>query len=158
MLSASLRSEIGGVLYQAEMGISGVALPPDPIQGLPSYRAALAKFDALPEIRVLFDNGAGKGPLGNGSPVTPTRDSWRPSQRFPIPGTRARSWYLGPHGSLAARAPAGAAPIASPGTRARVPRPTGQSVRGRERSRRRLDRVAGLPLDPTTRPAPLPRT
>ncbi len=104
VISASLRSEIGGVLYQAEMGISGVALPPDPIQGLPSYRGALAKFDALPEIRVMFDNGAGKGPLGNGKPGDPYPGFVATFKRFPIPGTRARSWYLGPHGSLAARA------------------------------------------------------
>jgi len=100
VLSPVLRSEIGGVLYEAEMGISGVTLPPDPIQGQPSYRAALRTFDAQPEVRVMFDNGAGKGPLGNGRPGDPYPAFQAGFRSFPIPGTRARSWYLGAGGAL----------------------------------------------------------
>ena len=48
---------------------------------------------------MLFDNGAG----GAGARVTRTRAS-RPSfSRFPIPGTQARSWYLGSGGTLSRR-------------------------------------------------------
>jgi hypothetical protein len=104
-LSPTLRSAIGGVLYQTEMGISGIALPPDPIQGLPSYRAALRKFDAQPSVRVMFDNGAGKGPLGNGRAGDPYPAFQAGFRSFPIPGTRARSWYLGTGGTLAGSAP-----------------------------------------------------
>ena len=105
VLSPTLRAEIGGLLYQTEMDIPGIALPPDPVQGLSSYRAALTKFDAEPEVRVMFDNGAGKGPLGDGRPGDPYPGFQVGFKSFPVPGTRARSWYLGTRGSMAAAAP-----------------------------------------------------
>ena len=40
-------------------GSRGVTLPPDPIQLQPTYAGALAAFEQLPPVRVLFDNGAG---------------------------------------------------------------------------------------------------
>ncbi|HLJ99575.1 MAG TPA: CocE/NonD family hydrolase [Streptosporangiaceae bacterium] len=82
------------ILYQAAFGIGGVTLPADPIQSEPSYGAALAAFEAQPEIRILFDNGAGAQP---GYPYPGFEASF---SRFPVPGTRAVSWYLGPQGSL----------------------------------------------------------
>ncbi|MEA2419897.1 MAG: uncharacterized protein QOE60_2103 [Thermoleophilaceae bacterium] len=89
------------VIYQEAMGITGVTLPPDPIQLQPTYAGALAAFEQLPSIRVLFDNGAGG--LQPGHPVPGFERSW-PS--FPIPGTTARSWFLAPGGALGASAPA----------------------------------------------------
>ncbi len=89
------------VIYQEAMGITGVTLPPDPIQLQPTYATALAAFEKLPPIRVLFDNGAGG--LQPGHPVPAFEQSW-PS--FPIPGTTGRSWYLGSGGSLADAPPA----------------------------------------------------
>jgi predicted acyl esterase len=91
------------VIYQEAMGITGVTLPPDPIQLQPTYATALAAFEAQPSIRVLFDNGAGGAQPGH--PVPGFEHSW-PS--FPIPGTTARSWYLGPNGALGDSQPAGA--------------------------------------------------
>src|SRR3954454_22009006 len=82
------------VIYQAAMGIPGVTLPPDPIQLQPTYAGALAAFEQLPSIRVLFDNGAG-GPQA-GRPAPGFEQSW-PS--FPIPGAAARAWYLAPGGA-----------------------------------------------------------
>ena len=72
------------------MGVPGVTLParPDPGPARPT-QAALAAFEALPPVRVLFDNGAG------GAPGTPYPGFERRFNRFPIPGTRARSWYFG---------------------------------------------------------------
>ena len=46
-------------IYQTVQGVDGVTLPADPLQGLPSYGAALAAFERLPQVRILFDNGAG---------------------------------------------------------------------------------------------------
>ena len=49
-------------IYQAAMGLpqsDADTLPSDPIQQEPTYQSALAAFEALPAIRVLFDNGAG---------------------------------------------------------------------------------------------------
>jgi predicted acyl esterase len=81
-------------VFAAAMGIPGVTLPDDPIQAQPSYAAALAAFEALPSVRILFDNGAGAAP---GAPVAGFEQSFA---RFPLPGTQARSWYLGPGGTL----------------------------------------------------------
>ena len=77
------------------MGVSGVTLPADPIQSQPGYSSALRAFQALPEIRVMFDNGAG-GPR----PGMPYRAFERSFARFPVPGTHAVSWYLGAGGRL----------------------------------------------------------
>jgi predicted acyl esterase len=71
-----------------------VTLPDDPIQAQPSYTAALEAFERLPAVRILFDNGAGAAP---GAPVSGFEQSFA---RFPLPGTQARSWYLGPNGTL----------------------------------------------------------
>jgi len=82
-------------IFQAAQGVKGVTLPPDPLQGLPSYGAALAAFQRLPQVRILFDNGAGSSTPGN--PIPGFEQSF---SRFPIPGTTARSWYLEAGGLL----------------------------------------------------------
>jgi hypothetical protein len=90
-------------IYQAALGLpegDEVTLPPDPIQEQPTYETALAAFEALPEIRVLFDNGAGTSPTGNTTPGNPYPAFEQSFSAFPIPGTTARSWYLGPEGAL----------------------------------------------------------
>jgi uncharacterized protein len=79
-------------------------MPPDPIQLLPTYALAKTAFEQLPQVRVLFDNGAG-GPQP-GYPSPGFEQSW-PS--FPIPGTTARTWYLGSGGAL------GSVPSPGPG-------------------------------------------
>ena len=90
-------------LYATALGVNGVTLPDDPIQHEPTYAAALAAFQRLPPVRVLFDNGAGSATPG--SPVPGFEHSF---SRFPVPGTQARSWYLGPVGHPGRR-PAGQA-------------------------------------------------
>jgi uncharacterized protein len=92
------------VVYKEAMGLPEndvVTLPPDPIQQQPTYESALAAFEALPQVRVLFDNGAGTAPPGGttaaGNPY-PGFEQTFPA--LPVPGTVARSWYLGPNGTL----------------------------------------------------------
>jgi hypothetical protein len=91
------------VIYDEAMGLPKtdlITLPSDPIQEKLTYESALSAFEALPQIRVLFDNGAGKSPLGTttaGDPYPGFEDSF---SEFPIPGTKARTWYLGPDGAL----------------------------------------------------------
>src|SRR5439155_6962183 len=87
------------LVFQAAMGISGLTLPPDPIQQQPSYDAALTAFEQLPPVRILFDNGAGRNP---GEPYPGFEQSF---PTFPVPGTKAQSWWLAPHGALVARRP-----------------------------------------------------
>jgi uncharacterized protein len=98
-LSAAVHA-LAPTLYQTAMGIKGLTLPADPIQQSPTYAAALAAFQRLPSVRILFDNGAG-GPAP-GDPYPGFEASF---SRFPIPGTRARSWYLGKGGTMSAAKP-----------------------------------------------------
>jgi hypothetical protein len=87
------------VIYQSAMGINGVTLPADPIQQQPTYDGALAAFEQLPSIRVLFDSGAGQSA---GYPYPGFEQSF---SKLPVPGTRARSWYLAARGALAGAPP-----------------------------------------------------
>jgi predicted acyl esterase len=101
------------VIYQSAMGLPQtdvVTLPPDPIQAVPDYQSALSAFKALPEIRVLFENGAGTSPTGNKTPGDPYPTFEQSFSAFPIPGTTAQTWYFGPGGTLSS------APPTSPGT------------------------------------------
>ncbi|HMJ35525.1 MAG TPA: CocE/NonD family hydrolase [Baekduia sp.] len=90
-------------IFATAMGVPGVQLPDDPIQGRAGYADAKAAFEALPPVRILFDNGAGGATAG--APVAGFEQSFA---RFPLPGTRAQSWYLGAGGALTDAAPAGA--------------------------------------------------
>ena len=90
------------VIYGAAFGINGLTLPPDPIQSHLTYEGALEAFEKLDPVRILFDNGA-----GGSQPGWPYPGFERSFPRFPIPGTRARSWYLAPGGDLADKAPPG---------------------------------------------------
>jgi uncharacterized protein len=83
------------VIYQEAMGITGVTMPPDPVQQQPTYAQALFAFQSQPSIRVLFDNGAGGAQPGH--PRAGFEKSW---SSWPIPGRTARTWYLGPNGTL----------------------------------------------------------
>jgi predicted acyl esterase len=81
-------------IYASAMGVPGVNLPPDPIQQEPNYSSAKSAFEALPPVRILFDNGAG------GSPGAPEEGFERSFSRFPAASTQARSWYLANNGAL----------------------------------------------------------
>jgi uncharacterized protein len=91
------------LLFNTALGVNGVTLPDDPIQSEPSYAAALAAFERIPQVRILFDNGAGSATPGN--PVPGFEQSF---PRFPLPGTTARAWYLAAGGSLIDRKPGAA--------------------------------------------------
>ncbi|MCW2990450.1 MAG: CocE/NonD family hydrolase [Solirubrobacterales bacterium] len=80
-------------VFKAAMGVDGVTLPDDPIQAQPDYASALAAYQALPSVRVLFDNGA-----GGDKPGKPYAGFERSYAAWPK-GT-ARSFYLGPDGTL----------------------------------------------------------
>jgi hypothetical protein len=97
------------VAYKEAMGLPEgdlITLPPDPIQEQPTYEKALEEFEKLPEIRILFDNGAGEAPLGGttaaGNPYPAYEHTF---SSFPIPGTIAQSWYFGPGGALSEQKP-----------------------------------------------------
>jgi predicted acyl esterase len=101
--NAAVTAAAGPVIYQGAMGLPQndiVNFPPDPIQAMPTYDMALSAFEALPSIRVLFDNGAGTSPTGQTTAGDPYPGFEQSFSQFPIPGTTARQWYLGPNGTL----------------------------------------------------------
>jgi uncharacterized protein len=101
------------VAMQAIFGIDGTGPPPaslpaDPIQdpiAHPTITSAQTAFEALPAIRVLFDNGAGN----SSHPGWPYPGFEQSFASFPIPGTTGQSWYAGPNGTLADQPPSQAA-------------------------------------------------
>jgi uncharacterized protein len=107
VLAAGIRAA-APLIYEEAMGLPDtdvVTLPADPIQLIPTYKAALAAFEKLPEIRVLFDNGAGASPTGTTTAGNPYPSYEHDFSSLPIPGTVARTWYLGPDGALVNRPP-----------------------------------------------------
>jgi uncharacterized protein len=85
--------------YAALAGVP-LELPPDRFSGETDFGAALARYEAEPPIRVLFDNGAG-GPAP-GAPVAAFEASFH---RWPPPTARQRPLYLAAHGRLAGGPP-----------------------------------------------------
>jgi predicted acyl esterase len=110
MLNAAVTAAAAPVIFQQAMGLPQddvVTLPPDPIQTIPTYAAALAAFEKLPQVRVLFDNGAGQSPTGTASAGDPYPGFEASFAKWPIPGTVAQRWYLGPAGTLTDTPPRG---------------------------------------------------
>ena len=82
------------LIYQSVFGINGVTLPDDPIQEKPTYAAARTAFERLPDVRILFDNGAG------GEPYQPYPGFERSFSSFPPNRSEMKSWYLTTGGRL----------------------------------------------------------
>ena len=94
-------ANLAPLIYQTILGVPGVGLPADPIQASPTFEAARTAFEAQPRVRVAFDNGA----VSAGKPGAAFERSY---PRWPVPGTVARSFYLGAGGTLAdAKQPGG---------------------------------------------------
>ena len=109
LLNAAVINAAAPVIYDEAMGLPKtdlVTLPADPIQLQPTYESALAAFEELPEIRVLFDNGAGTSPLGAKTAGDPYPGFEESFASFPIPGTKAKTWYFGSGGALNEQKPA----------------------------------------------------
>ena len=133
LVKSALLRLVAPVVYQEALGTPAsdiMTLPSDPIQLQPSYAGALKQFEKLPHVRVLFDNGVGHTPVPgllpvvgslqnpaleslfaeltgplvdqNGNPYPAYEQSY---SALPVPGTQARSWYLGAGGTLTAALP-----------------------------------------------------
>lgn len=83
------------LIWSAITGVSGLTLPPDRFTGL-DYATALARFQAEPPVRILWENGNAPGlPPGAPGPAADTHyASW------PVPEAHAQTWYFGAGGSL----------------------------------------------------------
>ena len=149
--------EIAAPLFYGEaLGISGLTLPLDPIQQIPTYSAALAAYEQLPSVRVLFDNGAGAAPNGTVTPGRPVprlravvlelpdpghgrpdvvlRGRWLACHQ-PRPDARGRRLHLEPEGAAGDRlTPRRTPPRAASGATPRTGTGTGSRTRPARRS------------------------
>ena len=92
------------VIYQSAMGLpdtDAVTLPADPIQLEPTYQSALSAFEALPEVRVLFDNGAGTSPTGTSTAGDPYPGFEQSFSTLPAPARPRAGGTSGPPESWA---------------------------------------------------------
>jgi predicted acyl esterase len=108
IINSAIVDATAPLIYQQAMGIPSndfVTLPLDPIQLIPTYQGALAAFESVPSVQVLFDNGAGLSPLGNFTAGNPYPGFIKDFSTFPIPGTAATTWYLGPNGAMTTQPP-----------------------------------------------------
>jgi len=90
------------IIFQIATGISGVQLPPDRFDNTKSYASQLAKYEAEPPVRILFENGAGD-PNNLGAPIGDYEMSFA---SWPPPNAVPTSWYFRPDQKLATSAPA----------------------------------------------------
>jgi predicted acyl esterase len=70
-----------------------------------TYAQALAAYEAEPQVRVVFENGAGTDGVAPGLPHPSFEKDFT---AYPIPGTQVARYYLGPDGALTAAAPTAA--------------------------------------------------
>ena len=88
-------------VYQQIIGISGLTLPPDRFDDYPSYAAALAAYQAEPDVRILFENGYGD-PTNPGAPLAAFEhgfSQWPPKETVPT------TWYFQPDQRLSTKPP-----------------------------------------------------
>ena len=96
--SAGLIIELLGEMV---FGVNHLTLEHDRFTDAPSYEAALARFEAEPKVRLLFENGAGGQP---GAPVPSFEMSF---DRWPIPSLVPTAWYFQEGGRLDKTKPTG---------------------------------------------------
>jgi predicted acyl esterase len=106
VVNSAVIKTVAPLIYQTAFGVPGsdlITLPYDPVQTRLTYSSSLSTFEQLPRVRVLFDNGAGKTLLGllHPEPGNPYPAYEHSFTDLPVPGTIARSWYLGANGTLA---------------------------------------------------------
>ncbi|MFL6108354.1 MAG: CocE/NonD family hydrolase [Marmoricola sp.] len=117
LVSGAVIKAAAPLIYSTALGVPGtdlMTLPPDPIQLKATYASAKAAFEKLPQVRVLFDNGAGQTPvtgLLDPQPGNPYPGYEHSFSTFPVPGTTARTWYLTSGGRLSATGPGSSASI-----------------------------------------------
>jgi predicted acyl esterase len=89
------------IIYKAGTGISGLTLPPDRFEAYTGYAKALAAYKAEPDVRILFENGAGD-PDHPGAPAAAFEQSF---SQWPPRETRPTTWFLQPDQQLTTARP-----------------------------------------------------
>ncbi|MEZ5137558.1 MAG: CocE/NonD family hydrolase [Acidimicrobiales bacterium] len=96
----SLYPAVAGQITKDNEGAAKMPIPAENYTGL-DYDAALAKWNERPRVRVLFDEGGATSV----PPGIPTAAFEHGFDSYPVEGTDATRWYLGPDGTLATEAP-----------------------------------------------------
>ena len=94
-VAAAVAAAVGTNVWKRE-----VTLPPDRFADATSLEAARDIFESDPQLRILFENGAG------GEPGLPYARFEGAFDAWPVPGTEARAWYFDQDGALVDGAPA----------------------------------------------------
>lgn len=92
------KSIVGPRVAAALTGVTGLTMPPDPLDGL-TYKKALHTYQSEPHIRVLFEEGAAKGEP-SGAPLPRFEHSFR---SWPPPDRQRWHFFLHSDGLLGGR-------------------------------------------------------
>jgi len=95
---------IGQMVLNSAKPLTTLAFPGDRFTGK-SYAQALAAYQSEPQVRVLFENGAGKGGVEPGLPQPAFAKDFA---AYPVPGTVPTRWWFGPGGTLTSASPTAA--------------------------------------------------
>lgn len=98
--AAALARVVAGEVMRDTEAAGEIEPPAERFAGM-RYRDALEAYRAQPRVRVLFDNGGAPG-LSPGVPVAGFEHTFG---AYPVEGTEATTWYLGPDGTLTDDAP-----------------------------------------------------
>ena len=123
---------VGQQVVGSDAPLTTLGFPADRFAGQP-YAQALAAYQAEPQVKVLFENGAGTTGAAAGLPKPAFSLD---ASAYPIPSTQATRWYFGADGSLTTTAPTEAddAPgtvdtyVSDPSARPRRSVPDGQGT------------------------------
>ena len=154
IVNAAVIQAAAPVIYQSAMGLPDtdlVTLPADPIQAHPDLQRALAAFEKLPEVRVLFDNGAGTSPTGTSTAGDPYPGFEQDFSTLPVPAPTARTWYLGPGGD--ARRPSRRPQRAINWYTSNAQRPAPHRLREQHRQRRAVGQRIAVAVELGAEPA-----
>lgn len=88
-------------LFMEQVFGARLALPPLRFDGFASFEEAWAAYQAEPDLRVIFENGAAPGV----SPGAPQGTFVELFTGWPIPGTETSRWFFHPDGTLRAAPP-----------------------------------------------------
>lgn len=108
LLNSPIITAAAPIIYQTAFGVPSsdlMTLPLDPIQLSPTLDAAKAAFEKLPQVRILFNNGAGGSLLPTTKPGDPYATSEATFSRWPVPGITATSLYFGAKQKLSTSKP-----------------------------------------------------
>lgn len=98
----SLAAKLGlETLGETIFAVKNLGAEPDRFLNAGSYEEALARFEADPKVRLLFESGAGGQP---GAPIPGFEQSF---DHWPIPSVVPSAWYFADGGQLASTPPKG---------------------------------------------------